>query len=348
MNLNIFGEKAVTGLQERRNVLTYVLILAGPFYVIFGFGFMLDMAGAGPEWVLMEMALGIAMWIAGTYGYHANRKMELASMKCFDSAKVKLDESTVQTLDLIFPDSSIKYLGKTKKEREIWEIGPFTNIFGYNHPTEGWIEWNSMFVLLPFPKIPWDETFFFQGHGELWFKNIPCESPNCESATFHVSPNWINRDGEWIPVALVADSFLHYFKTKERMLEFQEREITIKTTEVDDKGKTSVKEETLELPEDPIYADEIIEARLIVLSSENTNLKISNRRLQEQRDSLLNEKAIVVREQVDDELNAIKKRHRKISRAKPSMGYKFINMKTFAIILTILVILGIIYVFATG
>lgn len=346
MNLKFFGETAITGLEQKQNVLIYVLILAGPFYVIWGLGFMMDMAGLPPEYIIFELALGIVMWGGGTFAYHAKIKMEVASLKAFDSAKVRYDESTVRTLDIMFPENSINYVGETKKGREIWRIGPCTNVFGYDHPTEGWIQWNRMYVLLPFPKVPWGETFLFEQEGELWHKGIPSDSPNCEGVTLHMSPNWINREGEWMPVALVADSWQHYLRAKEAMLKFQKRNIKFKTTEEKD-GKLEVKEETLTLPKDPLYADEIIEARMIALNRELTDLRLANKRLDEDRNALLGEN-IIVEEIVDDRLGAIKRRHKNILRAKKPLRYKFLNMKTGATILAVAVGFLIVFLFATG
>ena len=347
MNFKLFGRGPITGLEQRQNVLLYVLILAGPFYVIWGLGFILDSMGAPPEWVVFELVIGIAMWGAGTYGYHAKVKMEVAGLKAFNSAKVRFDENTVKTLDLIFADADTEYIGKTSKGREIWRIGPFTETFSYEHPTEGWISFNRMFVTLPFPKVPWGDTFLFGHEGELWFKSIPCESPNCEGATFHLSPNWMNQEGEWIPVALVAECWQSYMRAKEAMLKFKRKKIEIKTTQVNEQGKKEVKTEVLALPKEPVFADEIIEARLIALNTEITNLKLANKRLEEDRQALLDEN-VVVDEIVDDRLGAIKRRHRNILRAKKPMRYKFLNMKTGAVIMALAIGFLIVFIFATG
>lgn len=344
MKFKIFGKGPVSGLQQRENTLTYVLILAGPFYVVWGVGMILDMMAVSAELILMELALGIAFWIAGIVSYHANVKSEVAGYKAFNSAKLRFDETTLETVDILFRESDmLRSPFPTSKGREIYRIGPFTNQILYNHPTEGPISFNRANVILPFPSVPWDETFFFGYEGEVWHKGVPSTTSNCEGVVFHVSPNWDCEDGEWLPTMLVADSWAHYMRAKARMLKLPKK---IEHSYLDDKGKKQTK--VIDLSDvDPIQADELIEGRMIAMQKQITDYKIGKMRAEAQVETYAEEDRNF-RKDVKKFVGSIKTRHGNIMRAEEPWKLRVINAKVAALIFALGVTALIMVLFATG
>jgi len=65
------------------------------------------------------------------------------------------------------------------------------------------------------------------------------------------------------------------------------------------------------------------------------------------RNALLNEN-VIVDDLVDEKVNAGIKRHGNIMRVRKPLSYRFINLKTGALILTVGIIVLLLYLFSTG
>ena len=125
---------------------------------------------------MMILGVGMAIWIAGVYGFHSHMKMEAADNLVFDQAKWRFDRNTVTTVDVFIPKDAIQYKGQLGEGKHVYRIGPFKTSIGYLHPNLGLLSFNRADWVLP---AKWADTFFFKPGGEVWWGGIPLIHPNC-------------------------------------------------------------------------------------------------------------------------------------------------------------------------
>ena len=294
--LGIGGPKV--GLDQQTNTVKYVLIIAGPFYAVWGVTNYLQYIGFPQEYVMMILGVGMAIWIAGVYGVHSHMKMQAADFLVFDQAKWRFDENTVTTVDIFIPKDAIQYIGKLDEGKHTYRIGPLPYSIGYLHPDLGLISFNRADWVLP---AKWNDTFFFKPGGEVFWGGIPMTHPNTEGLVLHVK-GWEDYMGEHIPTCEVADSTFHYKH-----------------------GMAGINPKRMDLTD----AD-IEKSQIMTLKKENIGLRLQNKDLADHLDKALNESV--------DQEKVYRKRHadwkrkvQDIMATEEPWKYRLLNLKTFAI-----------------
>lgn len=351
LNLNPFGDgEGITGVDEKRNLLILIVVMVVPFYFIIIGALVLDSVEVSTEFIIMEVFVGIMGWILFIGMWYIKVKSKTSSIYCFESAKVKFDETTVRTLDLKFYPRDVRQFEKlTPEGRYVYAI-PWLETYGYEHPTEGNITFNKSFIVMPFPKIPFRETFEFLSAEEIWDGGMLTECPNCEGASFHVSPFWEEIDGEWIPTFKVADSHIHYLKSlakfkhidKDAIIEI-ERSVR---NEADGTYSVEIEEVNISELNDEVDALETLNAKVICATADMTTMRLVNKRLYEDRQRLLEDEKHFDKE-LQDRRDAFRKRHREILSEDTDLKDKLLNtdalVKLGIFAVTFLIIFGVIW-----
>jgi len=303
--LGVGGPKV--GLDQQTNTVKYVLIVAGPFYAVWGVTNYLQYIGFPQEYVMMLLGVGMAVWIAGVYGVHSHMKMQAADFLVFDQAKWRFDENTVTTVDIFIPKDAIQYIGKLDEGKYAYRIGPLPYSIGYLHPDLGLISFNRADWVLP---AKWNDTFFFKPGGEVFWGGIPMTHPNTEGLVLHVK-GWEDYMGEHIPTCEVADSTFHYKH-----------------------GMAAINPKRMDLTD-----EDIEKSQIMTLKKENIGLRLQNKDLADHLDKALNESV--------DQEKVYRKRHadwkRKVQdilATEEPWKYRILNLKTFGI----MVIAGVVIV----
>lgn len=303
--LGVGGPKV--GLDQQTNTVKYILIVAGPFYAVWGLTNYLQYIGFPQEYVMMILGVGMAVWIAGVYGVHSHMKMQAAEYLVFDQAKWRFDENTVTTVDVFIPKDAIQYIGKIGEGKHVYRLGPFPTPIGYLHPDLGLISFRRADWVLP---AKWNDTFFFKPGGEVWWGGIPLVHPNTEGLVLHVK-GWEHKMGEYIPTCEVADSTFHY---KHGMAGINPK-------------RMDLKDEDLEKVESTILKKENIELHLKVKDLEHHLGKVLDESVDQE---------CIYRQRLAD----AKRKYVDIMRVEEPWRYKILNLKTFGI----MVIAGVVLV----
>jgi len=275
----------VSSLNEGRNMLFFCFMLVAPFYLVAGAAFLVDLMGLGPEFTLMTLGMGMAAWGSLTAVHWSNLKSTLAELKLFSSI-VRFNQTVAYQLDMLFDEDVIQYVGTTTKGRDIYRLG-FTENFGYNHPTEGQITFNRANIVMPFIGIPWKETFSFKNKTQVWFRGLALTCANSEFTVFDVSPFWDWMEGEWVPTFVVADCWARGVRSNAMMLHLETEQIEY---EIVENGKAVTKTLNIEKIDDPIIANELIEAKIIDAKGAITGLNLAKARITASRDKLLDDR----------------------------------------------------------
>ena len=304
--LGVGGPKV--GLDQQTNTVKYVLIVAGPFYAVWGITNYLQYIGFPQDYVMMILGVGMAVWIAGVYGVHAHMKMEAAENLVFDQAKWRFDEDTVTTVDIFVPKDGIQYIGKLDQGKHVYRVGPFKSAIGYQHPTLGLIGFNRADWILP---AKWNDTFFFKPGGEVWYGGIPIVHPNTEALVLHVK-GWEHLMGEYIPTCEVADSTFHYKH-----------------------GMAGINPKRMNLT-----SEDIEKSENLALKGEIIDLRLENKDLSRHLDKALNESVNeekIWRKQHED----WKRIHTDVMRTDEPLRYRLVNLKTLGLALVAIVVIVI-------
>lgn len=312
----------ITGTNQQKNIIMMLVAMVVPFYLIMGTGFIVALSDL-PIWATaLVFVCGFMGWGFSINTWYVRAKSRVSSYYCFESAKVHYSETQVSTLDLKFyPDQIKKCDQKTPDGRDVICI-PFTETYIYDHPTYGQVLWNKAFIILPFPDIPFKHTFSFNNTEPLWEMGMMASCPNCEGASFHVSPFWDEIEGEYIPYFMVADSHIHYVLAKAKMLHL-DRDAKLVLSGVDEKGFPVTKEIVISELDDKVDAMEYLQSKIIGWTSEMTGLKLKVKRLEKDRKKLLEEKLDVANESVKRYITT----DNKIMEDKPSTLTRITNMK---------------------
>ena len=275
------------------------------FYLVWGVTNYLQYIGVAQEIVMMILSVGIAIWIAGVYGFHSHMKMEAADNLVFDQAKWRFDRNTVTTVDVFIPKDAIQYKGQLGEGKHVYRVGPFKTSIGYLHPNLGLLSFNRADWVLP---AKWADTFFFKPGGEVWWGGIPLVHPNTEGVVLHVK-GWENYMGEHIPTCEVADSTFHY---KHGMAAINPKRMNLSNEDIEQSQALSYKRECIEL-------------------------RLQNKDLEHHLGKVLDE-TDNVEEIIKQRIQDYKKRHGDIMRAGEQWRTKLLNLKTLAIALGVIVI----------
>jgi len=325
MKLNPFSKDEtmnISSLNEGRNMLFFCFMLVAPFYVVAGAAFLVDLMGLGPEITLMVLGMGMAAWGSLTAVYWANLKNQLNDFNLF-CATVNFDENTICQLDVLFDDNSKKY-GVLPNGRQFYRIGPFTENFGYNHPTEGLITFNKIDVAMPFIGVPWKDTFAFQNKTQVWFRGLALTSSHAEFVVFNFAPHWKWDKGEWIPTCTVTGSHLHSLKEQARIRKLDKKKIGYQVKKAD--GTYETKYIDITEVDAPVRASELVQIELTRLAAENTGLEMKNARLTAQNDKLIDDEKDADK-MAQQRLAGAKRRHRNIMNMKEPISWRTINFK---------------------
>jgi len=266
----------------------------------------LQYIGVAQEIVMMILSVGMAIWIAGVYGFHSHMKMEAADNLVFDQAKWRFDRNTVTTVDVFIPKDAIQYKGQLGEGKHVYRVGPFKTLIGYLHPNLGLISFNRADWVLP---AKWADTFFFKPGGEVWWGGIPMVHPNTEGLVLHVK-GWNQKMGEYIPVCEVADSTFHYDHSMAGI----------------NPNRMNLTDEDIDRAETTILKDENIDLHLKVKDLEHHLGKVLD-------DSVDQEK--IYRDRLAD----AKRKYVDIMRVEPPLKYKLLNLKFFGTMLVVGVII---------
>jgi len=266
----------------------------------------LQYIGVAQEIVMMILGVGMAIWIAGVYGFHSHMKMEAADNLVFDQAKWRFDRNTVTTVDVFIPKDAIQYKGQLGEGKHVYRVGPFKTSIGYLHPNLGLLSFNRADWVLP---AKWADTFFFKPGGEVWWGGIPMVHPNTEGLVLHVK-GWNQKMGEYIPVCEVADSTFHYDHSMAGI----------------NPNRMNLTDEDIDRAETTILKDENIDLHLKVKDLEHHLGKVLD-------DSVDQEK--IYRDRLAD----AKRKYVDIMRVEPPLKYKLLNLKFFGIMLVVGVII---------
>jgi hypothetical protein len=304
--LGVGGPKV--GLDQQTNTVKYVLIVAGPFYAVWGVTNYLQYIGFPQEYVMMLLGVGMAVWIAGVYGVHSHMKMEAADFLVFDQAKWRFDENTVTTVDIFIPKDAIQYIGKLDEGKHAYRIGPLPYSIGYLHPDLGLISFNRADWVLP---AKWNDTFFFKPGGEVFWGGIPMTHPNTEGLVLHVK-GWQQKMGEYIPTCEVADSTFHY---KHGMAGINPKRVDLTSEDIDKMETTVLKKENIEL-------------HLKTKDLEHHLGKVLDESVDQEK---------IYRERLAD----AKRKYVDIMRVEEPWKYRLLNLKTFAIAIVAIVVIVI-------
>jgi len=266
----------------------------------------LQYIGVAQEIVMMILGVGMAIWIAGVYGFHSHMKMEAADNLVFDQAKWRFDRNTVTTVDVFIPKNAIQYKGQLGEGKHVYRVGPFKTSIGYLHPNLGLLSFNRADWVLP---AKWADTFFFKPGGEVWWGGIPMVHPNTEGLVLHVK-GWNQKMGEYIPVCEVADSTFHYDHSMAGI----------------NPNRMNLTDEDIDRAETTILKDENIDLHLKVKDLEHHLGKVLD-------DSVDQEK--IYRDRLAD----AKRKYVDIMRVEPPLKYKLLNLKFFGTMLVVGVII---------
>ena len=266
----------------------------------------LQYIGVAQEIVMMILGVGMAIWIAGVYGFHSHMKMEAADNLVFDQAKWRFDRNTVTTVDVFIPKDAIQYKGQLGEGKHVYRVGPFKTSIGYLHPNLGLLSFNRADWVLP---AKWADTFFFKPGGEVWWGGIPMVHPNTEGLVLHVK-GWNQKMGEYIPVCEVADSTFHYDHSMAGI----------------NPNRMNLTDEDIDRAETTILKDENIDLHLKVKDLEHHLGKVLD-------DSVDQEK--IYRDRLAD----AKRKYVDIMRVEPPLKYKLLNLKFFGTMLVVGVII---------
>jgi len=266
----------------------------------------LQYIGVAQEIVMMILGVGMAIWIAGVYGFHSHMKMEAADNLVFDQAKWRFDRNTVTTVDVFIPKDAIQYKGQLGEGKHVYRVGPFKTSIGYLHPNLGLLSFNRADWVLP---AKWADTFFFKPGGEVWWGGIPMVHPNTEGLVLHVK-GWNQKMGEYIPVCEVADSTFHYDHSMAGI----------------NPNRMNLTDEDIDRAETTILKDENIDLHLKVKDLEHHLGKVLD-------DSVDQEK--IYRDRLAD----AKRKYVDIMRIEPPLKYKLLNLKFFGTMLVVGVII---------
>jgi len=266
----------------------------------------LQYIGVAQEIVMMVLSVGMAIWIAGVYGFHSHMKMEAADNLVFDQAKWRFDRNTVTTVDVFIPKDAIQYKGQLGEGKHVYRVGPFKTSIGYLHPNLGLLSFNRADWVLP---AKWADTFFFKPGGEVWWGGIPMVHPNTEGLVLHVK-GWNQKMGEYIPVCEVADSTFHYDHSMAGI----------------NPNRMNLTDEDIDRAETTILKDENIDLHLKVKDLEHHLGKVLD-------DSVDQEK--IYRDRLAD----AKRKYVDIMRVEPPLKYKLLNLKFFGTMLVVGVII---------
>ena len=266
----------------------------------------LQYIGVAQEIVMMILGVGMAIWIAGVYGFHSHMKMEAADNLVFDQAKWRFDRNTVTTVDVFIPKDAIQYKGQLGEGKHVYRVGPFKTSIGYLHPNLGLLSFNRADWVLP---AKWADTFFFKPGGEVWWGGIPMVHPNTEGLVLHVK-GWNQKMGEYIPVCEVADSTFHYDHSMAGI----------------NPNRMNLTDEDIDRAETTILKDENIDLHLKVKDLEHHLGKVLD-------DSVDQEK--IYRDRLAD----AKRKYVDIMRVEPPLKYKLLNLKFFGTMLVVGVVL---------
>ena len=266
----------------------------------------LQYIGVAQEIVMMILGVGMAIWIAGVYGFHSHMKMEAADNLVFDQAKWRFDRNTVTTVDVFIPKDAIQYKGQLGEGKHVYRVGPFKTSIGYLHPNLGLLSFNRADWVLP---AKWADTFFFKPGGEVWWGGIPMVHPNTEGLVLHVK-GWNQKMGEYIPVCEVADSTFHY-----------------------DHGMAGINPNRMNLTD-----EDIDRAETTILKDENIDLHLKVKDLEHHLGKVLDDS--VDQEKIyRDRLADAKRKYVDIMRVEPPLKYKLLNLKFFGTMLVVGVII---------
>ena len=255
---------------------------------------------------MMILGVGMAIWIAGVYGFHSHMKMEAADNLVFDQAKWRFDRNTVTTVDVFISKDAIQYKGQLGEGKHVYRVGPFKTSIGYLHPNLGLLSFNRADWVLP---AKWADTFFFKPGGEVWWGGIPMVHPNTEGLVLHVK-GWNQKMGEYIPVCEVADSTFHYDHSMAGI----------------NPNRMNLTDEDIDRAETTILKDENIDLHLKVKDLEHHLGKVLD-------DSVDQEK--IYRDRLAD----AKRKYVDIMRVEPPLKYKLLNLKFFGTMLVVGVII---------
>jgi len=293
VKLNPFSkeEVSISSLNEGRNMMFFAFMLVAPFYVVVGAAFIVDLLGLGTEYTLITLIMGMAGWASLTTLHWSNLKSALAELKLF-GAIVRFSQTVAYQLDMLFDEDRIGYVGATSKGRDIYLV-PFTEDYGYNHPAEGPITFNKAYIILPFSRIPWKETFGFKNKTQVWFRGLALTCSNSEMVVFDVPQNWDWVEGEWIPTFVVADCWARGVRSQARMQKLEPQELEY---EVIEDGKPVTKKIEIEKIDDPIIGNEIIESKMITFKGLLSAERLAKARVVTSRDKLLDDRRNVATE----------------------------------------------------
>lgn len=323
MVLGIGEDKGVTGTNEISNLFKMAAMIAVPAYVVVIFGFISFIVGLPKEFTFIIFGVGAVVWVTIIMMWWANATKAAALYYCWESAKVKYDEETEHTLDLKFyPEHIRKSEHPTPTGKDIYFI-PFINgPYLYDHPTMGPITYDVAALIMPFAGVPFDQTFKFRNKETVWQNGMIAECPNCAQASFHVSPDWLEIDGEFIPVFKVADSTFHYAISKAQMLEI-DKDTVIKIPSENDNGEPIIKEVRLSDFDSSISGRELLQAEVTMFHGDLTQLKLENTRLVEDRHRLLKNNSEIA----DDAVKEFLETDFKLMNNRPKLRTVRVNMK---------------------
>lgn len=327
MKFNFFNEEGSMGVDERKNLVILFVVALVPFYLIILSALALDAIQLETHWIMMEVGFSIMAWIMIIMLWYVKVKGEITSLYVFDDAQIHFDENTRLKLDLKFkPNEMRQFEDPLPDGREIVLI-PFTEVFAYEHPEYGLINWDKAIVVMPFAYIPFEHTFAFRTPADIWHTGMLAECPNCEGAAFHVSPFWEEFEGEWIPVFTVQNSHIHYIISKAQMMHLDE-EAVLELYSEDDEGHGQIKTIRLSELDTKIDALELFQTEIISMKSRITSLKLDVRRLSEDREKLLQERVKVAEEAITNFYES----DRRLMNLKPETKTKILNMKALAVL----------------
>jgi hypothetical protein len=304
------GEDKVKAYSEKERMMRLIIMILAPFYVVwFLFNFLFFMQYP-IEWSIMTLVCGFFAWGAGIVILMNQRQMEAGQYQCFRGLTWRMSVTDRIKAD-VYVDSEIEYIGNLGGYQVYKPHFPYA--FFYKHPrlNDGkGLVFNKAFWFLP---DKWEQTFFPVPEQEAWYGALPV-TVKAEDVTLH-NLRWIvNKQGEYIPVALVVDSNRHFEATLGRVQLNEEQK------------ETAIAKYTCEIAD---------------LTTKNIDLALELASQTEENQGLLKsteKQEGLVRERLQD----IKRRHSNIARIPTESRWQKINWRAVTVIAVALAIITLV------
>lgn len=208
-----YGYTGISGLNQMQNNFKMLLIILGPFLVVwYGAQYCvyaeLVPRAMGPIVILLSIG-GWAMYCLGVWAWITT---DANKYKGLPQATVYFPDGGVVKYDFLIEPEGIT-------ERCKWDDGSvglelsFVNRYLYQaRDMEFPYVFNKILVRVPAET---GKAFKFLSSGEFWHKGMVVETPNCEHVSIYIY-GYVKENGEWKPVGAINDCSFTYAKALEK------------------------------------------------------------------------------------------------------------------------------------